>query len=127
MRRNIFFRRKRPACAGRAILAALAFALTSHIDVALAQADAQPGNPVFTIIVTRHGVRAPSSTPAQYDWADWGAVGADNLTGHGYRLMRLMGEAYQKEQRDKKLPVDCSAKTAYIYADTAPRTLATAR
>jgi hypothetical protein len=49
------------------------------------------------------------------------------LTGHGYRLMKLMGKFYRKAQGDKGLPVDCSEKNAVIYADTAQRTLATAR
>jgi len=108
----------------------LAFVLASHIEPALAQADAQPETAVFTIIVTRHGVRAispPAKHPgSNYDWADWSEVGDDNLTAHGYRLMRLMGKVYREAQRAKGLPVDCLGKTSYIYADTAQRTLATA-
>ena len=130
MNTNVFLGRRRPACAGRTILTALAFVLASHIEPALAQADAQPETAVFTIIVTRHGVRAispPAKHPgSNYDWADWSEVGDDNLTAHGYRLMRLMGKVYREAQRAKGLPVDCLGKTSYIYADTAQRTLATA-
>jgi 4-phytase/acid phosphatase len=113
-----------------AFLAVLAVALASRIQPAAAQAGAQSGSPVFTIIVTRHGVRAISPPTGDnwtdYAWADWSAVGADNLTRHGYRLMTLMGAFYREAQRAKGLPVDCSAKTAFIYADTAQRTLGTA-
>ena len=132
MSANIFFRRKRPACARRAILTVLAFVLASHIHADLAQAGAD--TTVFTIIVTRHGVRAISppkhDANATYAWPDWTEVGPKDepyLTGHGYRLMTLMGKFYRKAQGDKGLPVDCSEKNAVIYADTAQRTLATAR
>jgi 4-phytase/acid phosphatase len=128
MHANIFFRRKRPACARRTILTALAFVLASHIHPTLAQAGAD--TTVFTIIVTRHGVRA-ISPPEHYDWPAWTEVGPKDehepyLTGHGYRLMTLMGKFYRKAQSDKGLPVDCSGKTAFVYADIAQRTLATA-
>jgi hypothetical protein len=130
MNTNVVLRRKRPACAGRTILTALAFVLASQNEPALTQVDAQPDTSVFTIIVTRHGVRAispPSKHPGpNYDWADWSEVGDDHLTAHGYRLMRLMGQAYREAQRAKGLPVDCPGKTAYVYADTVQRTLGTA-
>jgi 4-phytase/acid phosphatase len=114
---------------------ALALVLASHIHLALAQVGAQPDTPVFTIIVTRHGVRAISplkhDANTNYAWPDWTEVGPKDkdepyLTGHGYRLMRLMGKFYREAQGAKGLPVDCSGKTAFIYADTAQRTLATA-
>jgi 4-phytase/acid phosphatase len=104
--------------------------LASRIPPAAAQGGAQPGDPVFTIIVTRHGVRAitpPASAGwTAYAWADWSELQAADLTRHGYHLIKLMGEFYRKAQSDKKLPVDCAAKTAFVYADTAQRTLATA-
>jgi 4-phytase/acid phosphatase len=133
--------RRRSLVAGRAVLAALAFVLASDIRPGLAQAVTPAETAVFTIIVTRHGVRAISpltkspptaatevgSAGPHYVWPSWSPVGDDELTGHGYRLIRLMGEFYRDRQRDKNLPVDCPAKTAYVYADTATRTLATAR
>jgi hypothetical protein len=103
-------------------LAALACVLAADTN-AFAQA-APPGETtVFTVIVTRHGVRAisdPPAKPAGYRWPDWRPVGKDELTAHGYRLMRLMGGFYRKEQARKGLPVDCDAKTAYVYADVPP-------
>jgi Calcineurin-like phosphoesterase len=132
MRANAFFRRKRPACARRAFLTVLALVLASHIHPVFAQAGAD--TTVFTIIVTRHGVRAISppkhDASTTYAWPDWTEVGPKDepyLSGHGYRLMTLMGKFYRKAQGDKELPVDCSEKNAVIYADTAQRTLATAR
>src|SRR5215469_16402237 len=90
---------------------ALAFALAPDIRPALAQAGAQQAGAqqagaqgetmVLTIVVTRHGVRAmtppppPPAPPTPYKWADWSPVGPDELTGHGYRMMRRMGEFYR--------------------------------
>jgi 4-phytase/acid phosphatase len=113
-----------------ALVTAWAVVLASHTAPAAAQTGARSDNAVFTIIVTRHGVRA-ITPPGSYNWTayawpDWSDLQPDDLTRHGYHLMKLMGEFYRKAQGDKKLPVDCSAKTAFIYADTAQRTLATA-
>ena len=129
MSANGFFRRKRPACARPTALTALACALAldlaSDICPASAQAEAQAGATILTIIVTRHGVRAmsppPDSPAPQYPWwPPWPPVEPDELTAHGYRLMRRMGEFYREAQRAKGLPVDCAAKTAYVYADVPP-------
>src|SRR6476659_3796895 len=114
--------------AGRIALVVLACLLAADIHAALAQAAPSPETTVFTIIVTRHGVRATSrarTDPAGYRPTDWSPVGNDDLTAHGYRLMRLMGEFYRDAQAKKGLPVDCDAKTAYVYADVAQRTLGT--
>jgi hypothetical protein len=112
--RNVLFRRKRPVCAHRTILTALAFVLASHIHPALAQVSAQPETPIFTIIVTRHGVRAISppkhDANTNYAWPDWSEVGPKDepyLTRHGYRLMRLMGKcsaAWIKARNTSLLP-----------------------
>jgi 4-phytase/acid phosphatase len=104
-----------------------AFVLAPDIRPALAQTDAQTETTVLTIIVTRHGVRAMTK-PAKdspYTWANWSPLGWDDLTGHGYRMMRRMGEFYRDEQRRKGLaipPGEC-AKRLYVYADVpaAPR------
>ena len=40
--------------------------------------------------------------------------------------MRLMGEFYKHAQSDEKLPVDCSNKNVFVYADTDQRTIRTA-
>jgi 4-phytase/acid phosphatase len=110
-----------------AFVTALSFGMAAHIAPASAQVAAQADRTVFTVIVTRHGVRAPSGLEkSKYEWATWGEVKPDELTAHGYRLMRLMGRFYAKTQSDKRLPVDCPGKSAYVYADTAQRTLGTA-
>src|SRR5262245_35039790 len=130
MSANVFFRRTRPACAGRIVLAVSALWLAADIHPAAAQADARAETTVFTIIVTRHGVRAISPMSKRpgpdYQWADWSPVAPDDLTAHGYRLITLMGAFYRDAQAAKRLPLDCKARTAYVYADTAQRTLGTA-
>lgn len=118
-------KRPPPVCMGRTILTALALAVASDIHPALAQA--APETAVFTIIVTRHGVRSFSNPGPPYAWAPWAPVKTDDdLTAHGYRLMRLIGRFYREAQAAKGLAVDCPAKTAYVYADLAQRTLGTA-
>lgn len=99
----------------------VALVLASPGPSVFAQDAGQQAASIFTVIVTRHGVREISapSNPG-YFWPDW--RDEPYLTGHGYRLMRLMGEFYQES-----LPVaDCS-KNVFIYADKSQRTLATAR
>jgi hypothetical protein len=101
------------------------FALAWDVRPALAQAAPEAETVVLTIIVTRHGVRAisPPSATSPYTWADWQPVGPDELTGHGYRLMKRMGEFYRDQQSRKGLPIlpaDC-AKRLYVYADVPPR------
>jgi hypothetical protein len=130
---KVFLPRNRPAWAGRTVLTALALFLASHVQPAFSQAGEPPEKPVFTIIVTRHGVRAISlkekddSTPQppNYFFPPW-EVGDNNLTHHGYDLIKLMGQFYREEQRSKGLPVDCPGNTAFVYADTDQRTLGTA-
>jgi hypothetical protein len=125
--------RHRPASTGRTVLMALALVLAAPVPPVLAQAVEATGTPVFTVIVTRHGVRAISSAddpdgppPHTYAWPKW-KVGPNNLTRHGYKLMTLMGKFYREQQASKRLPVDCPKATVFVYADTAQRTLGTAR
>jgi 4-phytase/acid phosphatase len=150
---TISSRPKQFITAGRGILAAAALLLASPAPPAWAKDAGQQAAPIFTVIVTRHGVRAypnpnkkkckdrvleeadaPKTEPA-YAWADWGpdfeCKGKDedheyDLTLHGYRLMTLMGEFYKQAQSFEKLPVDPSCKNVFVYADTDQRTLATA-
>lgn len=87
------------------------------------------------IIVTRHGVRAPTWTPDrlnQYSvspWPDFG-VPPGNLTPHGRKLMTIMGEFYRDLYSKSGLlgaPACGDAKRTYFYADTDQRTIETAR
>ena len=122
-------RRQRPARLGRALLTALALVLAPDIRPALAQTQVQAAmeTTVFTVIVTRHGVRSFTNPGPPYIWTPWAPVEKDNdLTAHGYRLMKLMGQFYRGAQAGKGLPVNCATPTAYVYADTAQRTLGTA-
>ena len=90
-----------------------------------AQDAAPQASPVLTVIVTRHGVRSYANSNDEYAWADWG-ISPNDLTLHGYRLMKIMGEFYKQAQIAEKLPVDRSCSNKFVYADTAQRTLGTA-
>jgi 4-phytase/acid phosphatase len=54
----------------------------------------------YVVVLSRHGVRSPTSNPAQYNaysaapWPQWD-VPPGNLTAHGYHLMELFG-AYDR-------------------------------
>ena len=78
------------------------------------------------MIVTRHGVRSISKTPSTYSWPKWDPVKFNDLTGHGYRLMKLMGAFYRNDALEQGIPVDCEHDGAFIYADKVQRTLETA-
>ena len=89
----------------------------------------------FAVIVTRHGVRAPTWEAArlnQYSaepWPEWGVPPA-NLTPRGALLIQLMGAYYHDWFAEQRLlsPTGCQdAKRIYIWADTDQRTLETGR
>ena len=79
---------------------------------------------IFTVIVTRHGVRSISNTPGDYDWPSWEPVKASFLTKHGYQLMTLMGAFYGEKAQG--IPVDCN-NGVFVYADKDQRTLLSAQ
>jgi 4-phytase/acid phosphatase len=89
----------------------------------------------FVVVLSRHGVRSPTATPAQYNiysvapWPEWD-VPPGNLTAHGFQLMREFG-AYDREALAAKglsLPRECSQPSgATIYADSDQRTRETGR
>lgn len=89
----------------------------------------------FVVYLTRHGVRSPTATPAQYNiysaapWPEWD-VPPGNLTAHGFELMRKFG-TYDREALAAKglaLPTSCSqAAGVTIYADSDQRTRETGR
>ncbi|QOY90386.1 histidine-type phosphatase [Paludibaculum fermentans] len=102
---------------------------------ATAQQEAAPPDLRYAIVVTRHGVRAPSWTPAQLNqysaqpWPKWD-VQPSELTPHGYLLMRQFGAYYRAYfGAQGLLPTEGCAHTASlgIWADTDQRTLETGR
>ena len=84
--------------------------------------------PIFAVVLTRHGVRSPTKSPAgNYDWPSWKPVEDGFLTKHGYALMTYAGQYYLKSFRDAGLPIKCSPANVFLYADVDQRTIATGR
>ena len=79
---------------------------------------------VFTVVLTRHGVRSPTTAGTAPNWSP---VGPGDLTQHGYMLMTYAGQYYAQSLRAAGLPIDCSIPNAYVYADRDQRTLETGR
>lgn len=80
---------------------------------------------VFAVVVTRHGVRSISTTPAQYSWADWQPVAPGFLSARGYSLMTYMGQFYRVYFAAHGIPISCGTPNVFVYADTDQRTLLT--
>jgi 4-phytase / acid phosphatase len=93
------------------------------------QAQSSADVPVYTIIVTRHGVRAPTWTPERLNaysaapWPDF-SVQPGYLTPHGFTLMKIMGEYYRGAYLHK---ADKACAGVYFWADTDQRTIESAR
>jgi 4-phytase/acid phosphatase len=96
---------------------------------------AAPAHLRYVVIITRHGVRAPTWDAArlnQYStqpWPGWG-VPRGNLTPHGRALMKLMGAYYREWLSAEHLLTRQQCEDAgrvYIHADTDQRTLETGR
>ena len=121
-------RRSGPALACALIVSAVSFLSQSGtVGAADVKAEAPDvSHPIFSVIVTRHGVRSISSTPPTYSWPKWDPVNFNDLTSHGYRLMTLMGAFYHKDALAQGIPFDCEHNGAFIYADKVQRTLETA-
>ena len=82
---------------------------------------------LFAVVMTRHGVRSLTHAPAAYAWPDWSPVAPGFLTAHGYRLMTYMGRFYRDYFASVGLPLGCTARTGFVYADLDERTLETGR
>jgi 4-phytase/acid phosphatase len=83
-----------------------------------------PRPSIFTVIVTRHGVRSPTKfLGGEYTWPRWDPVRDAFLTKHGYQLMTLMGAFYGEPVLGA--PVDCGK--VFVYADKDQRTYLTAQ
>jgi 4-phytase/acid phosphatase len=89
----------------------------------------------YVVIVSRHGVRAPTWDAARLNehsaqpWPEWGVAPAE-LTPHGSALIKLMGAYYGEWLTAEHLlsPKGCQdTNRVTIVADTSQRTLATGR
>jgi hypothetical protein len=102
--------------------------LSQSGTVAAADVNAQAADvshPIFSVIVTRHGVRSPTKFPGgEYTWPKWDPVPDAFLTKHGYQLMTLMGVFYAKAVYPKGA-VDCAK--VFVYADKVQRTYLSAQ
>ena len=89
----------------------------------------------FVVVLTRHGVRSPTSDVAQYQqystapWPAW-PVKPGYLTPHGFRLMQIFGAWDRQQFASEELigAAGCEdASRVTIYADTDERTRETGR
>lgn len=110
--------------------AAIVAALLAASPVAAA-----PPQLKYVVIISRHGVRAPTWDAARLDqysaepWPQWG-VPPGNLTPHGRALMLLMGAYYRDWLSSEHLLSRQGCQDAariYIWADTDQRTIETGR
>jgi len=85
----------------------------------------------FAVVLTRHGVRSPTWEPERLNgyssapWPNWGAPPGE-LTPHGRELMKIMGAFYREYFSALVTEPGCANKV-YFRADSAQRTLETAR
>lgn len=124
-------------CAAQSIVMLFAVLAGGRVAPAGAQqpdAAAATPRPLFTVIVTRHGVRSISNTPENYEWPSWEPVKESFLTEHGYHLMTLMGDFYRKDPKGafyrdspEALRAECKSHGVFVYADKDQRTLFTAQ
>ena len=109
--------------------------IAGFLLVALTQPDCRADTLQQVVIVTRHGVRAPTWTSDrlnQYSatsWPDFG-VPPGYLTAHGRALMKIMGGFYRESYLSLGLlhQSGCEdVKRVYFGADTDQRTIESAR
>jgi len=112
------------------VVALLAFAATPIPAAAEADEVLQK-----LVIVSRHGVRTPTASPAEManwaaqPWPAWNQPAA-SLTPRGAQLATLMGRYYRQyvSEQGALMAAGCPAPgSAYVYADILPRTTATAQ
>ena len=91
----------------------------------------QPEQLQFAVVLTRHGVRSPTWEPERLNgyssaaWPSWG-VAPGELTPHGRELVKTMGGFYREYFSALLARPGCASKV-YFRADSAQRTLETAR
>ena len=101
--------------------------------VSLTPASAASPRLKYVVIISRHGVRAPTWDTErlnQYSsepWPDWG-VGPGELTPHGAVLMKAMGSYYRAWLSSEGLHTTCGDRQhVYVWADSGQRTLESGR
>src|SRR5262245_43318210 len=114
---------------------------TAGVIAALAcvfAAQAQPQSTTelrYAVIVSRHGVRAPTWTPERLNrysatpWPDFG-VPPGHLTPHGRSLMKILGSFYREYFAAEGLlgkPNCADVGRTYLWADTDQRTIESGR
>ncbi|GGG97616.1 histidine-type phosphatase [Silvibacterium dinghuense] len=100
-----------------------------------AHAPADNSKLIYTLIVSRHGVRSPTGKSTQYDryskaaWPAW-TTAPGELTPHGFALMKIFG-SYDRELFSSEglfSAQDCADATRItIHADSDQRTRETGR
>lgn len=104
--------------------------LTTFIQPALAVPAHGKRQLTFVLILTRHGVRAPGSTPERLHrysvgpWPQW-PVPPDYLTRHGYNVLLQFGgwDRAWLTRAGLLRPSGCDASALYIYTDSDQRTI----
>ena len=96
-----------------------------------------PGQLKAVVILTRHGVRAPTSLMSDYVWGrtwpliqqDWHVKCCADLTPRGADLVTLLGAYYRSYYAGKNLfsQTGCLGHQLYIWADNEERTMGTAK
>ncbi|SPE40959.1 4-phytase [Candidatus Sulfopaludibacter sp. SbA3] len=103
--------------------------------LAASVAHAQPPKLAYVVILSRHGVRSPTSPPAQLrqyaadPWPEWSAAPGE-LTEHGRKAMTVLGAWYRAWlAHDALLPADgCDqSDTVHVRADVGQRTYESGR
>ncbi|WP_158543340.1 histidine-type phosphatase [Dyella psychrodurans] len=92
-----------------------------------------PGDLRLVVVLSRHGVRSPTTAPESLDafsskpWPTW-PVPPGYLTPHGKQLMSLMGHWYRAYYARAGLLSDhgCLTSSVYVVADDEERTLESA-
>ncbi|MBB4127597.1 4-phytase/acid phosphatase [Xanthomonas translucens] len=114
-----------------AALLLLAAAAVPAAAAARASANA-PAQVRLSIVVMRHGVRAPTQDPqalakyAAQPWPQW-PVAPGMLTAHGAAGMQALGARYRKRWLGEGvLAPDCAAAQVVVIADSTPRNHASA-
>lgn len=114
---------------GCCLAAVLCVASAAWPVAAAPRADAAPNAAQvrLTIVVMRHGVRAPTQSPqdlakyAAQSWPQW-PVAPGQLTAHGAAGMQALGARYrQRWLATALLAPDCAAPGAVVIADSTPR------